>query len=200
MRGQTDDCSDQPAGQPPIVTERSAVIGTWMWTARSGFHVLDQGAAEILTGSPDLADSELPLDVVMRRIHPEDRSRFLTAVRRAEGESGVVAVEYRVRTSEGWRWLLDHGRTYPEVSDQPAHGHGVLIDITQQKLLASGAKDGEEEGVTPLERAARHALSARKAIGEDGSDSLRLLVDMLLLEVGRVIARRVSEDRVRGLN
>lgn len=49
-------------------------------------------------------------------------------------------------------------------------------------------------GETPLERAARCALAARDAIDEDGSASLRLLIDMVLLEAGREIARRSTRN------
>ncbi|WP_191970250.1 PAS domain-containing protein [Methylobacterium planeticum] len=163
-------------------------------------HVLDRDAAEILTGDPDLADTELPLETVIQRLHPDDRATFLAAVERAERESGVVVVEYRVQTPEGTRWLLDHGRTYPATAGMPAHGHGVLIDVTHQKLQAVEPVHQPAQARAPLDRAAEHAIATREAIDADGSASLRLLIDMVLLEIGRVIARRVAKDRATGLN
>ncbi|WP_066924748.1 PAS domain-containing protein [Methylobacterium sp. CCH5-D2] len=171
-----------------------------MWSATGGCHVLDRAAAELLTGHPDLADTELPLDVVLQRVHPEDRAMILATAARAEHESGPIVLEYRVRTPDGTRWVLDHGRSYPRTEGMPAHGHGVLIDITEQKLIGNEVGESRDGPETPLERAARHALKAREAIDADGSASLRLLIDMVLLAVGRALARKVREGQRQELN
>jgi hypothetical protein len=181
-------------------TSAAEVVGTWLWTAASNLHVLDHGAAEILTGDADLADTELPLEAVIQRLPADDRAMFLAAVERAEHESGLVVMEYRVQTLEGTRWLLDHGRIYPATAGMPAHGHGVLIDITHQKLRAVDAGHPPPEPEVPLDRAAKHAIATREAIDAEGSASLRLLIDMVLLEIGRVIARRAVKERAKGLN
>ena len=201
MRHRTQDDMNQPPGRALIRTTGSDVVGTWVWTAASNLHVLDRDAAEILTGNPDLADLELPLETVIQRLHPEDRATFLAAVERAERESGPIVVEYRVQTPEGTRWLLDHGRTYPAAVGMPAHGHGVLIDVTHQMLHGiDTAQSPHHPEATPLDQAAKHAIAAREAISADGSASLRLLIDMVLMEIGRVIARRVGTNRPSDFN
>jgi hypothetical protein len=195
----TDRYTDEPVNEPVSRTDNSVVVGTWMWTAETGCYVLDRGAAEILTGNPDLAGANLPLDALAQRIRPADRHRFRAVIEAAEGVGGPVIAEYRVHTPSGIVRLLNHGRIYREAPHRPAHGHGVLINVTPQEPWRSGG-EGDPEAAAPLERAAKHALASRKAIDEDGSESLRLLIDMVLLEIGRVIARRVGEDRARGLN
>jgi hypothetical protein len=52
----------------------------------------------------------------------------------------------------------------------------------------------------PLDQAAKHAIAAREAISADGSASLRLLIDMVLMEIGRVIARRIGTNRPSDFN
>ncbi|GJE42872.1 PAS domain-containing protein [Methylobacterium soli] len=200
MRHRTHDDTNQQPGSASVRSNGSEVVGTWVWTAASNLHVLDQGAVDLLTGNPDLADTELPIETVIQRLPADDRAMFLAAVERAEHESGLVVVEYRVQTPDGTRWVLDHGRIYPASAGMPAHGHGVLIDITHQKLLGSDAAHTAPQPEAPIDRAAKHAIAAREAIDADGSASLRLLIDMVLLEIGRVIARRVSKDRAKGLN
>lgn len=101
---------------------------------------------------------------------------------------------------EGTRWLLNHGRVYRQVAGAQAHGHGVLIDITERRLRGADANESQDEPETGLERAARHALDARNAIDADGSSSLRLPIDMVLLKVGRAIAQRVRAQRADDLN
>ncbi|MEA1834761.1 hypothetical protein U8607_21945 [Methylobacterium durans] len=173
------------------------LVGTWVKMPATGVRFLDQDAADILLGDVRLADTALSLEATARRIHPEDQAIYLAAFERAEREGGLCVIEYRVEMPDGRRWLLDHGRLYPASKDMPALGHGVLIDITQQKL------DGAERdpwGASPLDRAARHAISARRAIDADGSASLRHLVDMLLWELGRVLARRLEAAHARAPN
>jgi hypothetical protein len=46
--------------------------------------------------------------------------------------------------------------------------------------------------LSPLDRAAQHAIAAQKAINEDGSASLRHWADMLLWAIGRTIVRRLK--------
>lgn len=176
----------------------AGLVGTWMWRGGDR-HVLDRYAAELLAGAQDLADIDLPADALVRHVLDADRAAVRAALGRNAHQSGPVSLEYRVRTPDGVRWLLSHGRIYGAQPGVPAHGHGVLIDITARHA-PDRFEAPEGAALSPLERAARHALAAREAVEEDGSASLRLLVDMFLLEVGRVIARRVGAGRGRGVN
>lgn len=201
MRGQTNDCSARSFGKPLDEPESAIILGTWMCGETEGHRVLDEGAAELLTGYPELAGTELPLDIVTQRIVPTDRAAFSATVKRAEREGGPIVVEYRVRTPDGQRWLLSHGRAYAAAPGVPARGHGVLIDITDRKLrdkLDRGRL--EDEADSHLENAARHTLAARHAIDVEGNALLRLLVDMLLMELGRALARRIGRASTKGLN
>ncbi|ACK81467.1 DUF6894 family protein [Methylorubrum extorquens] len=72
-----------------------------------------------------------------------------------------------------------------------ALGYGaVLIAATADAQDGTEASD-EVSHSSPLDRATRHAIAARRAIDEDGSASLRHLVNMLMHEIGRTVARRL---------
>ncbi|AWN39987.1 PAS domain-containing protein [Methylobacterium durans] len=186
--GETDD-HFLGAGEPNIV-------GTWTWDAADGLHVLDSGAAEFLTGDQSLAETKLTCAEVVARIHPDDRASVIREIARAEQEGGPVVLTYRVHTEDGVRWLLDHGRIYATTQAAPAHGHGILIDVTQRMNRGGEPGTSSAERLSPLDRAARHAIAARKAIDEDGTPLLRKMVDLLMWEIGRAIARRI--DRASG--
>jgi hypothetical protein len=64
----------------------------------------------------------------------------------------------------------------------------------------SAAAEGAVIADTPLDRAAQHCIAAREAISQDGHPMLRLLADMLLLELARLAARRIGEEHARGVN
>ncbi|MDR7039148.1 hypothetical protein J2X36_003921 [Methylobacterium sp. BE186] len=154
----------------------------------------------MLTGDPALAQTTLSLETVIARIHSEDRADVLRHVEKAEAEGGPVILTYRVHTAEGIRWVLDHGRIYAREAAMPAHGHGILIDVTARVLRDGRLEDPQAASSSPLDRAASHALAARRAIDEDGTPILRQLVDLLMWELGRAIARRIGGGHGNRLN
>lgn len=93
-------------------------------------------------------------------------------------ETSAIRVRVDVRNENGNRILS-------------ALGHGaVLIAGSAEALQGIGASD-EVCALGPLDRAARHAIAVRRAIDEEGSASLRPLVDMLICEIRRTIAQRL---------
>jgi hypothetical protein len=72
-----------------------------------------------------------------------------------------------------------------------ALGHGAVL-IAGAAEASQGIGPSDEAGaLVPLDRATRHAIAVRRAIDEDGSASLRHLVNMLICEIGRTVARRL---------
>ncbi|GJE62371.1 hypothetical protein MPOCJGCO_4504 [Methylobacterium trifolii] len=91
------------------------------------------------------------------------------------------------------RWLLSRGRVYQDALGRPVRCRGILIDITESRDDAQGyvtQTSLRSEG--PLERAAILCLDARSALGDGTSSKLRLLMDLLLLELGREIGSRMD--------
>lgn len=85
MRGRTDACSAKPLAERHAKAGIGCVVSTWVWSAANGCHLLDRETAELLTGDSDLADTELPPDVVSQRLLPEDGAMIMAAAERAVG-------------------------------------------------------------------------------------------------------------------
>ena len=102
---------------------------------------------------------------------------------------GTILAEYRVQAPDGSvRWLLDRGR----VSKQPdgsVHGRGVWLDVTEIHQKDAVCRSSPTDH--PLELAADHCLRARELIQQSDNPMLRLLLDMVALELGRGIAEQV---------
>lgn len=176
----------------PPALEASGFIGTWTLDAASGLVILDGDAAELLAGSADLAGRPLDLDTATARLHPDDRARVLGAFDEQRRQGGPNALEYRVVSSGGVvRQVLDRGRIEHEPGGS-THGRGVLMDVTDTRP--------PEGAPSLLETAVEHLLFARKSlVGAETAPVTRLLMDALLLELGRELARRMAtrSDRTR---
>ncbi len=174
----------------PPALEASGFVGIWTWDIEADLVVLDGLAAELLAGSADLAGCPLTLDAATKCLHPEDRDRIQADFLRQARRCGPILIEYRVLSPSGQvRWVLDRGRIDKD-PDGSLQGRGVLIDITDTREPApSETTDG-----VPLElmEAVEQCLRARGGIIASGSDSSRLLMDLLLLDLGRSIARKLE--------
>lgn len=93
-------------------------------------------------------------------------------------KTGAIRVRVDVRNENGEHILS-------------ALGHGAVLIVAPAETLDGIRTSGEACPPGSLDRATRHAIAARRAIDEDGSASLRHLVNMLMYEIGRTIARRV---------
>ncbi|MCJ2081494.1 PAS domain-containing protein [Methylobacterium sp. J-090] len=174
--------------------ETSCVVGTWGWDHVRGVVVYDEGAARLLTGDPELAGRELKGPGALALVHPADMTWLMDHMLRAIRLGGVVLAEYRVFLMDGTvRWLLSRGRTYHDAASQPIRSHGILIDITEMR-------DGGERYVlgTPsagedaLARAADLAISLKRSLNADTPPEVTAAADLLLLSLGRAIARTVE--------
>ncbi len=113
-------------------------------------------------------------------------------IRRVRQSGGPVSLEFRVLTGPGdVRWILNRGFLAPDPSGT-LHGRGAYLDVTdlyapQPPPAGHGGDPGQTD---PLEAAADHGIQAHAALERHGDGYLRMLSDMLLLGIGRTLARR----------
>ncbi|MFD0934623.1 PAS domain-containing protein [Methylobacterium trifolii] len=172
----------------------SGVVGTWNWDVVRHVATYDQGAAKLLAQDPDLAGKPLHGQAAIVGMHPDDVDWMRETTDRLIRNGGLILAEYRVVSLAGEvRWLLSRGRVYQDALGRPVRCRGILIDITESRDDAQGyvtQTSLRSEG--PLERAAILCLDARSALGDGTSSKLRLLMDLLLLELGREIGSRMD--------
>ncbi|WP_238184899.1 PAS domain-containing protein [Methylobacterium trifolii] len=169
----------------------AGVVGIWDTDVPAGRSVLDAGAAALMAGDPRLAGQPLPMEIALGRLHPDDRGWVFGQIRRVRRTGGPFAAEFRVLDPAGnVRWVLNRGCLAPDETGA-MRGLGAYIDTTDAHrgpFLPAAASDGP--AADPLAEAADHAMRAHAAIVRSENARLRLLVDMLLLETGRTLARR----------
>lgn len=190
-----DGFSEPLAGLHAALTA-SGVVGTWDWDIARREVRYDAGAARLLAGDAGLAAVPLRGSAAVSGVHPDDVDWLREEMAATLRAGGLVVGEYRVVVDGEIRWLLMRGRIYQDALGRPVRSHGLLIDITETREEACEETRGyvartAPAAEDPFDRAAGLLIEAREAIGEAGAPpSLRLILDMALLEVGRAIARR----------
>ncbi len=79
-------------------------------------------------------NATVSFEMVMQRIHPDDRERAERELRRALDDRADYAGEYRVILPDGTqRWIAARGRMHSDTHGKPDRMMGATIDITGRK-------------------------------------------------------------------
>lgn len=197
MRTETIDRTRSRSVDLSAALSASGVVGTWPWSARPDRCILDAGAADVLAGDHAIAGFPVPFEQAEARVHPEDLPKLASHFKRLRSSGGLFVADYRtVSTTGRVRRILDRSRLVRSETGAVAKGHGIIIDVTEsdRDLTAFAAAD-RRDPVAILDAAAAHALACRETIDQLDNSELRLLVDILLLSLGRQIA---ASSRGRG--
>jgi len=185
------DSFSEPVDRLRAALDASCVVGTWDWDITRGGMIYDAGAAKLLTGDATLADREIYGMDTISAVHPADYEWLIEHVGRAVRVGGLMLAEYRVITEDSTvRWLLSRGRTYQDAAGHPIRSRGIIIDITE--MHGTGERYVVTNPMTledPLDRAADMAITLKKTLTEVAPAEVRASVDLLLLSLGRAIAR-----------
>src|SRR5688500_1037306 len=127
--------------RPATITSRSsdadrlrlaldaARLGDWSRDAATDLVTLSPRAAEIFGVA---ADAVITWAELRERLHPDDRERVTRSVETAFANRSDYAVEYRIMTNEGERWVAAHGHaTYAE-NGAVTGTLGIVQDITAE--------------------------------------------------------------------
>lgn len=174
-------------------------VGTWDFDVPGDRVRYDEVIAALFGLDPSDGARGLPLQRFIEAVHPDDVAVFRRKVARVLEQGGHCLLEYRTRQASGETcWVLARGRFDADAVGRIVSGRGICIDITESKRDGAGEDRAlflASSEAPPLDRAAEHAIAARKAIDEIGggeSHLLRQAVDALLWALGRCLAGRVE--------
>ncbi|XYD12296.1 PAS domain-containing protein (plasmid) [Methylobacterium sp. NMS12] len=178
------------------------VVGRWEWDAGLDRVRADAFVALVYNVDPVEAEEGVPLARYLNSIHANDRERVEDLIRRSAREGTPYLAEHRVTSVDGQtRWVLVRGRFSGDHVGRPRGGSGILLDITQMRMLEDIADEAAPyPEATPLEQAADHAIAAMYAISELGDAELKVQADALLMTLGRKLALQEVQDRHRHMN
>jgi|GEM_PF-589280 len=138
------------------LAERAAQLELAMEAVRGGFWHMDVATRRFETsdrlshfiGGQDAA--RMDLAAYMEKVDPEDhRATDLTPL--LEGNVDKAVAEYRLSTTEGWRWMRCDRRLLRDASGQPFRVIGVVIDFTDEHIRREELEsDADTDSLTGL--------------------------------------------------
>jgi PAS domain S-box-containing protein len=115
------------------------------------------------------------------RLHPEDRARVLAEDARCEQTGEPWRMEYRQIAKDGRVvWVRDHAVLVRGEHGEPSFWHGIMIDITEQKLAEQAMAQALEREQQALEREHQALLREHEALERErqATGELRALDEM----------------------
>lgn len=184
-------------------------VGTWRCDPSSGVMHCDAIMAVACGYDEHDGLQGIQLSDLRERIFPADRELFDQKNDIVCEDGGFIVMEFRVEPRPGEvRWLLIRGcyEAPSEVGALPCIGHGIAIDITDNRtgiyargkpFLAVSSSIPVEES-RPLARVIDTALDLHRQLKEveDDVPAVRPLLDMILFELSRRLARDVPREDV----
>jgi sigma-B regulation protein RsbU (phosphoserine phosphatase) len=105
--------------------------GTWEYIFAEKKHISDSRFRS-LCGLP--AEGVIDVEILIRRIHPEDRTRFVEVVKKAFVTQGSIDFELRTDEKECGveRWIEAHGKVLVDKEGRADRALGVVRDVTDR--------------------------------------------------------------------
>lgn len=123
-------------------------MGLWAWDPDRGSSWFTTTGYELVGLAPG---ETLPWEGLVARAHPEDHAAMWQA-RQVALRTGVFDCEYRLPQADGkMRWLVAKGRSEAGTGGVSGMIRGVLIDVTERRLLEQEAAQRRDE-LTHLSR------------------------------------------------
>src|ERR1700754_2160874 len=128
--------------------QRLSHTGSFGWKPGSGENVWSDETYRIFEYDPA---EKITLDMIMERIHPEDRNLVFEIVERASTSGGAIDCEYRLLfPDDRVKYLRVLARPVGTASDDLEFA-GAIIDITEAKLTEERIRLRERELRTIIE-------------------------------------------------
>jgi len=127
---------------------------------------------------------------VLQAIHPDDIEPLFAIIGDRVRTGGSYSTEYRVVSPSGnVRWLFTRGHFFLDSEGQPDRGRGVIVEITDTRKNVEAWIELDNETIAdPVNRAADYCLAAYNEISKIGNSKMLMTIEILLLDLGRMIA------------
>ena len=177
----------------------SGGVGFWTWNIRDDIAQADAVSALLFNLSPLQSRQGVPISVLMKAVHPDDNERLSSTIWNRVETGGSYSTEYRVVSPTGKiRWLFTRGHFFLDSEGRPDRGRGVIVEITDTRKNAEAWIELDSETINdPVNRAADYCLSAHNEISKIGNSKLLMTIEILLLDLGRMIADQQKAQSTR---
>ncbi|MCO6407304.1 PAS domain-containing protein [Hoeflea alexandrii] len=169
------------------------VIGSWNWDVSQDLIFTDGRFAASFGLDPKQAETGLPLEEFINRIHEGDRARVADEIVRTIESGDAYSSEYRINRPDGSvSHVLAQGKLVKDAEGKPARFPGVLFDVTARRKAEMDALAQRERYRNLFENLDSGFCVIRMIWDEDGTP-----VDYEFLEANHSFTRHTGiEDPI----
>ncbi len=125
----------------------SGAAAEWDWNIARSRITGDASFANLYRLDPLAAAAGIEPAVFFSIIHPADRARLQLAVGAMLRGAEVFSKEFRILTAGGSvRWIKARGRTTTNGKGEPERFTGVMLDVTEQKIVEEQLRIAQSAG------------------------------------------------------
>lgn len=118
-----------------LLAQKSAGLAILDWVVAKNTIVFSPNFLEMFDLPPRRADQELTPDEIMARVHPDDLTNLIDALRADTRTSDDFDKEYRICLGDGRvRWIASRGRFFRNAAGQPERMLSLNSDVTARRL------------------------------------------------------------------
>jgi two-component system CheB/CheR fusion protein len=185
---------------------KAARIGTWEFDlARGSVTYSDQLAAMLGREPGYMAGS---IDAALSDVHPDDRPVLVERLDTLMHGEEARQVEFRILPRTGpERWVAGYGKAFRDKARKATHVLGVVIDITERRMLEEGLRDADrqkDEFLATLAHELRNPLAPiryavealRPGIGDERLAQVRGIIERQASMMARLLDDLLDVSRI----
>ncbi|MBJ3785214.1 PAS domain-containing protein [Devosia sediminis] len=122
----------------------TTLVGTWDWNVTENIVTSDDRFAAMYNLDPLQAGLGVPIEQFLSAIHPDDLARVQQQIETALADGSALNSEYRLVARDGAvRWVMASGRPRMDGEGRAVRFPGVVVDITEQRVIAEALAKSE---------------------------------------------------------
>lgn len=185
-----------------VALDAADAVGRWTVDVARECVTADALIAFLFGFTPEQAEAGIGFEAFNGGVHPDDRADAMEQIRRCVRDGGWFITEHRVCSADGrTRRILARGRFDRNEAGLVTSGSGIVVDITHSRHGDDPLRvaDAVPAG-TSLEQATDLILASHTILKEAGEPRALVLIEALLMELGRRLAQIQASTRPNRLH
>ena len=176
------------------VLDASGYLGTWETDLDTQIIELTGALPRVLAINETEGATGVPVSVVLEGIHTADRERVARLMHEAHSTAGRFEAEFRTCGREGGvHWIAARGRIETDPTGRGLRCIGLMTDLTEARQDGQAATD---HTMQTIDRVVDALMALRSLTKELGSPILPTLINVMLLELGTILAKSMGSSDI----
>ncbi|TXM66458.1 PAS domain-containing protein [Methylobacterium sp. WL12] len=176
------------------VLDASGYLDTWETDLSTQIVELTGALPRVLAVDETQGASGVPVSSLLKGVHLADRERIAQLMHKAHNTAGRFEAEFRTCDREGGvHWIAARGRVETDLTGRGLRCIGLMTDLTEARRDGEAATD---HTMQTIDRVVDALMALRSLTKELGSPILPTLINVMLLELGTILAKSMGSSDI----